>query len=588
MEASGKTGDGGYTRADLGVAAALLAAALLVGTVAVRAPSIAGMYADDGIYLATAKALADGRGYRHLELPGEPYQTKYPILYPAVLAVIWRLWPDFPANMLAVQLVNVALWTLGSWWAYRLMRRAWGLPWWLAAGGVLLALVNPLTVELIRTAMSEPLYYALSMGALLAMTYAAERAAAGRGSLGWAAGAGLLAAAAYLTRSIGITLAVALALTTALRRRWKDVVVVVVAAALAVGGWRLWCASAARSNAANPAFDVFRYNLDYSAWLTTDPGTVAWVAYQNTSALALALFRQITALPVGWMDRMIERGPAAAWPLYLALVATVAFTVAGFVSVGWRRRPETHIYLCVYLGLVLIWPFEPTRFLAPVQSLLTTLALAGLYRTALFAVRKLAASSRASRPAAEAVWTADLPGAEAGFRLVVILVLFFGYVGVRTLFALQRAGRPGEPAPPTEGLIAVVRDRTPPDAIIMFGEARTGYVHLRTGRKCVSLAPPDAPVAFSYARDRSFADCGRRMTPRGYEAFRQWMRDHLLEYLERTGATYLVTPAGERVGGRAFADLRERFPGRFQIVERNAGPYVLYRVLPGAERHPAP
>src|SRR5947209_14416847 len=58
-----------------------------------------GEYHDDAIYLATAKALAEGEGYRLAHLPGAPPQTKYPPLYPALLALLWKLGPAFPANL---------------------------------------------------------------------------------------------------------------------------------------------------------------------------------------------------------------------------------------------------------------------------------------------------------------------------------------------------------------------------------------------------------------------------------------------------------------------------------------------------------
>ncbi len=54
---------------------------------------VCGVYHDDGIYVSTAQALAEGQGYRLINLPGSPAQSKFPILYPALLAVVWRLWP---------------------------------------------------------------------------------------------------------------------------------------------------------------------------------------------------------------------------------------------------------------------------------------------------------------------------------------------------------------------------------------------------------------------------------------------------------------------------------------------------------------
>ena len=64
---------------------------------------VCGVYHDDAIYVITGKALAQGYGYRLINLPGAPFQTKYPILYPALLSIIWKIWPSFPENLLAMQ-----------------------------------------------------------------------------------------------------------------------------------------------------------------------------------------------------------------------------------------------------------------------------------------------------------------------------------------------------------------------------------------------------------------------------------------------------------------------------------------------------
>lgn len=87
----------------------------LLGTVyafAWFAPSV-GLYHDDGIYLVTAKALAEGQGYRIISLPHEIAQTKYPFLFPAALSELWRMLPHFPRNvplLKALPLVCALLW----------------------------------------------------------------------------------------------------------------------------------------------------------------------------------------------------------------------------------------------------------------------------------------------------------------------------------------------------------------------------------------------------------------------------------------------------------------------------------------------
>jgi hypothetical protein len=66
-----------------------------------------GYFHDDGIYAGTAASVADGNGLRLQSLPGEPYQIKYPPLFPLYLAlgVKWEpaltflVWVLLPALM---------------------------------------------------------------------------------------------------------------------------------------------------------------------------------------------------------------------------------------------------------------------------------------------------------------------------------------------------------------------------------------------------------------------------------------------------------------------------------------------------------
>ena len=75
---------------------------LLVGLVLVPSAWLAwhsrdaphlGLFHDDSLFWVTARSLAGGGGYRIQSLPGEPYQTKYPPLYPLLLAAVWKLNP---------------------------------------------------------------------------------------------------------------------------------------------------------------------------------------------------------------------------------------------------------------------------------------------------------------------------------------------------------------------------------------------------------------------------------------------------------------------------------------------------------------
>ena len=82
-----------------------LVAGAIVGAVALAAitPLPVGVFWDDGVYLIGAKSLATGAGYRFLHLPGAPPAVHFPPAWPAVLALVWKLGPAFPDNVVAAQ-----------------------------------------------------------------------------------------------------------------------------------------------------------------------------------------------------------------------------------------------------------------------------------------------------------------------------------------------------------------------------------------------------------------------------------------------------------------------------------------------------
>ena len=94
------------TRRDILVAAILALLVLILGHWRM-VPEACGGYHDDAIYVITAKALAQGLGYKLINLPHPLFQTKYPILYPALLAAIWKVWPAFPDNLLLMKWLSV-------------------------------------------------------------------------------------------------------------------------------------------------------------------------------------------------------------------------------------------------------------------------------------------------------------------------------------------------------------------------------------------------------------------------------------------------------------------------------------------------
>jgi len=64
-----------------------------------RLDSLAGMFIDDAWYLLLGKALATGHGYTLINSPSPGIMPEYPPGFPALLALIFRIYPSFPANL---------------------------------------------------------------------------------------------------------------------------------------------------------------------------------------------------------------------------------------------------------------------------------------------------------------------------------------------------------------------------------------------------------------------------------------------------------------------------------------------------------
>lgn len=180
----------------LGVAAILYALALT--------PYIGDGY-DDGHYIALAQSLAQGKGFSQPQVPGNPPEPQYPPGWPLLLAPVWFVSPDFPANALGFKFVAL-LCAL----AFGAVTFAWlrwrGTSATFSVMVVALTLFNPLVLSYATSAFSEMAYGASSLLALwLVEKYTREARASWRTMLL----ASLAVAFTFYVRTFGITLVAA-------------------------------------------------------------------------------------------------------------------------------------------------------------------------------------------------------------------------------------------------------------------------------------------------------------------------------------------------------------------------------------------
>jgi len=351
----------GSEAAGRGRAGALLAtwatpaAVILVAVLGILAlqTGIAGLFHDDGIYLSVAKSIAEGHGYRLENLPGTPFETKYPFLYPGLLALLWRAAPPFPESIPILKSVGVASLVAIALLAARWFRRRGG-----STGGqaafVLLACVNPLVLPSVDYTMTELPFLALCLASLCLAD-----APAGPSATGWTPGRreavtlGLVVGAAMLLRQAAAPLVLGGAIVLWRRGGPGAAMRFAVIVVACVVPWLIfkWAAAPATAN------PLIRYYVEYEP-------SVPELLLRN-GASALGIVRDNLRYVAEGLDKV----------LFLPAAPSLRLLVYPVVFLGWARglsRPAglIHWFAGLYLLLVVLWPWQPARYLLPLAPLM--------------------------------------------------------------------------------------------------------------------------------------------------------------------------------------------------------------------------
>ena len=341
------------------LAAPLVFLASTLAVILTITPWPVGTYQDDAIYTVLAKSLAEGSGYRMLNLPGEPAGTHYPPGYPAFLALLWRLGPSFPDNIVLFKYANAALVGLGALGVRCWLRKRAALGELAASTGALLATCSVVVLLTAGVLMSEPLFVALLIPSLSMAEEAAEH-----GRMRDAALAGALVGLLALVRTLGVALLPAMVVVMLWRRRWTSAVVATLVTLAFLVPWQLWVEA---HGAEIPEVLSGKYG-PYLSWMIDGYregglAIVAEIVVVNVRD-TLFLFSSLV-LPVG---ATAARVPGAV--LALVVLATGCVALA-------RRAPVLLAFLAIYGAIVLLWPFEPSRFLVGVWAAFVLVAVSG-------------------------------------------------------------------------------------------------------------------------------------------------------------------------------------------------------------------
>jgi len=479
---------------------------------------------DDGIYAVTARSLAVTGEYRITSLPGEPFQRKYPIVFPAMLAAVWHAAGGFPANIVWLKAVSLLAGAVFLSLTFGLLRSV-GSSGWTAAVITGVCAVMPATGELANQVISELAYGAISIGALWLL----ERAVRGNPSPGMGLAAGWVAGLAYQTRTVGLALVLAMIIVMVWRRRWRSLAGGMVGVGLAVGVCRLW---------QGPASEVplpYEYYVNYGDWFLRTANDLGWrfvaiVPLKNLVVGVIAVVR--TALPEMYD---LSRSTPKQFAVVVAGLLLLSTLIPGLI----RRRNETWaIYLLLYIAIFLVWPYPPVpRFFVPVLPLILLAMWEGFQR---------------ARPSPRLLRvTAMITGV-----IVVVSASAGGYVRLTNAYVEPSLHR-----------YDWIRSNTAPGDVI--ASVLDPKCYLYTGRKAVSIA--------------TLADMAHYYGPLGN--FQLIRPEGLAEMVRTSNATYVMVEPIPHAGfvielaREVVGKLQQESPGQLEEVwHDDSEEATIYRV----------
>jgi hypothetical protein len=490
-------------------------AVLAVGMAIVNSLPV-GVAFDDGMYVVLAKSLATGHGYRWLHVPGAPPATHFPPGYPAFLALLWLMGPSFPANVVLFKIANACLLAAGAAGVAVFLRRRCQLD--PVAAGVIAVIgsVGIPTLALSSMVMSEPLFFALLMPMLLL----AERVVDEDKSWKSAAWAGLAAGALTLVRSHAIAVVAALTFLLIVRRRPRHAAVALGAAIAAMLPWQLWVRV---HEVAVPAPIKGMYG-SYAAWLSrgleADGPMLLWRTLQRTIAELSGMFASAAGMGMPGIGQWI---------------ALVLFAILALVGLGalWRHAPVTAAFIVSYLGVVVLWPFPPARFVWAIWPLIVILPVLGA-RTA-WRWRPNVPHLRVARVMAM-----------AGAALVLVGYMRYTATGYRGRWWSSIARENTQAA---RGLVSWTRARTRSSDVVMTNAEPLVYLYAHR-----ATVPAESFAAADYFQAKTHAD--------KEETLRQLLAVYRVDVVALAGADGLIAAARSMsTGPKPMLAVRDSFPG---------------------------
>lgn len=407
------------------------------------------VYVDDpSWYYVSAKSLAEGKGYRYISHPDNPPASEYPIGYPLLMApVIAASGNDMDGiyNVRVQNAVFCALWVIITF--LYLSRR---IPPLYAAFSALIIGAYPYVVIWSSFIASEWSFCVLFF-LMLPMIEHLKRIESPARAHALALLIGVIMAYMVLQRSIAVTIGAGVGIYFLVHRRWTWLAAFLVGGALVAVPWLQWSITH-KGEAASRYTQQFLQEVS----LTTPLNNLKLILVSTVPQIFFPSFETNIAHRLG--------GPWIAGVLGTLLV--------GLWLIGYVRRirdRELDAWVVTpYMALVIVWPWDPWRFMIPLLPLFFWQGYVGativgdwLQRTGRTALYER--------------------GRKLAVPLLALSFLSAFPVDVMWIRLLQKYHHHGGPEAAktwqnNELAHAWVRDNTPPDAIIITPHSQGLYL----------------------------------------------------------------------------------------------------------------
>lgn len=426
---------------------------------------------DDAYYIMLAQALADGQGYVDVNLPTPQIHKLFPPMLSVFLALPSWFNLALDTKLIIFKIILIIFGAAGLYVFTKLaIKEGYNLK--VITYSIIISATSIALVGHSCRVASETAYLLFSILALISLNIYQEKTNLSR----YLFISAVLLVICILTRSIGVLLLPAIVVSWIIRREFTKVFLLISLVILLLSPWLLL---AKRTGGGGTS----RYLTDMVVQYTnTDSETEKSLA----KALANKAKENAQLIVSKEIPRIIFSLAASSTVLENQILNLLSYPIRLFISLLvilnilaslWPKPKITTLYLLFYLGLLLVWPWEPSRFLIPIIPFLCLAFFNSLEKLLNLLATKL---QKQNDLAAYVINT-----------LVICLVFSHLISDMRFITTVWRTGdfnpQAAEFGENTVAAYKWVKENTPKDSLMGCIPALEAYAYIYCQRKAIPL-----------------------------------------------------------------------------------------------------